>query len=136
MRKELPFIILTATATNTTKKIIINNLCMKDCVEIVANPNRPSTRYSVTEVDVQDLYSSFSWLIDSLEKQNITTPKVIIFCRRKPHMKELFIDSLFFPFLLSYLQCINYKLCGWRAKETLTGFYKVSSPLDLRILNM
>ena len=63
---------------------------MNDCVQITSNPNRQNTRYAVAEVDMDNLYSSFSWLIEELEKNNVKTPKVIIFCRRKQHMKELY----------------------------------------------
>ena len=39
LKKEVTFITLTVTATKSTKNIIINSLCMKGCVEILANPN-------------------------------------------------------------------------------------------------
>ena len=90
LKKEVPFITLTATATKSTKNIIINSLCMKGCVEILANPNRPSTRYSVAVIDIDDLYSSFRWLIEQLQNHNVNTPKVVFFCRQKQHMRDLF----------------------------------------------
>ena len=79
MRKEVPFITLTATATAATMAGIINDLCMQGCIEVLDSPNRPNTHYS-----------TFCWLIEALEKNNVSTPKVIIFCRRKQHMKELY----------------------------------------------
>ena len=90
MRKEVPFITMTATATAATKAGIIKDLCMQGCIEVLDSPNRPNTRYSVVEVNIDDLYSPFCWLIETLEKNNVSTPKVIIFCRRKQHMKELY----------------------------------------------
>ena len=90
MRKEVPFITLTATATAATKAGIIKDLCMQGCIEVLDSPNRPNTHYSVVEVNIDDLYSTFCWLIEALEKNNVSTPKVIIFCRRKQHMKELY----------------------------------------------
>lgn len=84
----MPFIALTATATNNIKETIISDLCMKDCVQITGNPNRRNTRYAVAEIDITNLYSSFSWLIDDLEQKTVNTPKVIIFCHRKQHAHE------------------------------------------------
>lgn len=51
----------------------------------------------MVEVNIDDLYSPFCWFIEMLEKNNVSTPKVIIFCRRKQHMKELY--ELFSQFL-------------------------------------
>ena len=90
MRREVPFITLTAAATAATKAGIINDLCLQGCIEVFDSPNRPNTCYSVVEVDIDDLYSPFCWLIEMLEKNNVSTPRVIIFCRRKQHMKELY----------------------------------------------
>lgn len=90
MRKELPFITLTAAATAATKAGIINDLCLQGCIEVFDSPNRPNTCYSVVEVNIDDLYSPFCWLIEMLEKNNVSTPKVIILCRRRQHMKYFF----------------------------------------------
>lgn len=90
MRREVPFITLTAAATAATKAGIINDLCLQGCSEVFDSPNRPNTCYSVVEVNIDDLYSPFCWLIEMLEKNNVSTSRVIIFCRRKQHMKELY----------------------------------------------
>ena len=90
IRKEVPFVTLTATATTIVKEQIIQNLCMQGCIQVLANPNRDNIRYAVVTVDIDNLYTSFSWLIDELLNKTVNTPKVIVFCRRKQHMKDLY----------------------------------------------
>lgn len=68
MRKEVPFITLTTTATAATKAGITKDLCMQGCIEVLDSPNRPTTRYAVVKVNIDDLYSPFCWLIETLEK--------------------------------------------------------------------
>ena len=57
---------------------------------MLGNSNRENIRYAVVTIDIENLYAAFSWLIDELIQKNINTQKVIVFCRRKQHMKELF----------------------------------------------
>ena len=63
---------------------------MQGCIQVLANPNRDNIRYAVVTVDIDNLYTSFSWLIDELLNKTVNTPKVIVFCRRKQHMKDLY----------------------------------------------
>ena len=90
IRKEVPFTTLTTTATAATKAGIKRDFCMLGCIEVLDSPNIPNTSYSVVEVNINGLYSPFCWLIEMLEKNNVSTTKVIIVCRRKQHIKELY----------------------------------------------
>lgn len=73
---------LTATATTIVKEQIIQNLCMQGCIQVLANPNRDNIRYAVVTVDIDNLYTSFSWLIDELNlNKTVNTPKVIVITR-------------------------------------------------------
>ena len=91
VHRDVPVIALTATATEATRNMIIKDLCMKDCVQILGDPNKSNIRYSViNDVDHEDLYGTFKFIIDDLEKNQIKATKVIVFCRRKGHVKELF----------------------------------------------
>ena len=60
---------------------------MQGCLEVLGNPNRENIRYAVVTIDIENLYAAFSWLIDELIQKNINTQKVIVFCRRKQHMR-------------------------------------------------
>ena len=63
---------------------------MKDCVEVLSLPNKLNTRYSVLTINVEDLYGVFSWLISELELEQLNARKVLIFCRKRAHVRELY----------------------------------------------
>lgn len=42
LHRDVPFVALTATATEETKKTIIKDLCMQHCVQIIGDPNEPN----------------------------------------------------------------------------------------------
>ena len=63
---------------------------MEDCVVVGSDPNRPITKYAIITPKTDSLYGWFEWLIRELEAEQQKTEKVIIFCRRKEHMKELY----------------------------------------------
>ena len=76
IRRDVPFVALTATATDAVRTTIIKDLCMFGCVQLLTVPNKPHTKFSVETVNVDDLYSTFSWLIDELEQKQQDTAKV------------------------------------------------------------
>lgn len=86
LRREVPFIALTATATDAVRTTIIKDLCMFDCVQLLTVPNKPHTKFSVETANVEDLYSTFSWLIDDIEQKQQKAAKVLIFCRKRAHV--------------------------------------------------
>ncbi len=90
VHRDVPFIALTATATEVTRKTIIEDLCMKGCVMILGDPNKQNIRYTVREIDQKNLYDTFKPIIDDLEENQVMATKVMVFCRRKEHVKELF----------------------------------------------
>ena len=63
---------------------------MKDCVQLVTIPNKTNIRCSVSAVESDDLSNSFKWLIDELKTKKLNTQKVLIFCRKKAHVKNLY----------------------------------------------
>lgn len=90
LKRDTPFIALTATATEEVRKTIIKDLAMKDCVQLVTVPNKQNIRFSVSSVDPDDLEKVFHWLIDELKSKQRKTQKVLIFCRRRANVKELY----------------------------------------------
>lgn len=63
---------------------------MKDCVQLITVPNKQNIRFSVSSVDPDDLETSFQWLIDDLKSKKRNTQKVLIFCRKRAHLRELY----------------------------------------------
>ncbi|XP_070577487.1 ATP-dependent DNA helicase RecQ-like [Ptychodera flava] len=86
---KVPVVTLTATATSGTRKVIIDDLCMKGCEVIIENPDKPNIKYNVINTD-DDLETVFMWLVDEIKLKQAETPRVIIFCRRRRHCSELF----------------------------------------------
>lgn len=90
IHRDVPFVTLTATATETVRKTIIKDLGMTGCVEILGDPNKTNVRYAMVDVDSCDLYGTFSVIIKDIEMNQNNATKVLVFCRRKEHVKELF----------------------------------------------
>ncbi|KAJ7380694.1 hypothetical protein OS493_007062 [Desmophyllum pertusum] len=63
---------------------------MNGCVEILGDPNKTNVRYTVVDSDSSDLYGSSSVIINDIEVNQINATKVLVFCRKKEHVKELF----------------------------------------------
>ncbi|KAK3718417.1 hypothetical protein QZH41_008818 [Actinostola sp. cb2023] len=87
LKRSTPFVALTATATDAVRKSIIKDLAMKDCVHLLTVPNKTNIRFSVSEVDPDDILASFKWLIDEVKAKQINTQKVLVFCRKKGSCK-------------------------------------------------
>ena len=90
LKRNTPFVALTATATKSVRGLIIKELAMEDCIELVTIPNKPNIRFSVAAIDSDDLSSSFQWLINELRTKKLNTQKVLVFCRKKSHLKDLY----------------------------------------------
>ncbi len=63
---------------------------MEGCVQIISNPNKPNIRYAVVNIDHNDIFGTFSHIINDIRENNIKASKVLVFCCRKEHVKELF----------------------------------------------
>lgn len=87
---DVPFITLTATAKETVRRTIIKDLGMDGCVKILGDPNKTNVRYAVVDIDSTSSYGSFSVIIKDVEIIQINATKVLVFCRKKEHVKELF----------------------------------------------
>lgn len=90
LKQGTPFIALTATATDAVRKVIIRDLSMENCVQLITVPNKQNIRFSVSSVDPDDLETSFQWLIDDLKSKKRKAEKVLIFCRKRAHLRELY----------------------------------------------
>ncbi len=90
LKKEVPFVALTATATEAVSKQIVLDLAMTGCVPIISLPDKPNTKFSVVSIDQEDLYGAFSWLINELDKSQLSAPKTLVFCRKRSHVRQLY----------------------------------------------
>ena len=70
---------------------------MQDFIEVTGDPDKPNIRYAVLDIDQSDLYRPFQHIITDLEMNNVNAAKVLVFCRRRESVRELyemFADSL------------------------------------------
>ena len=63
---------------------------MQHCVQIIGDPNKPNIPYAVVDIDHANLYETFKPIIDDIDERQLSATKVMVFCRRKEDMKELF----------------------------------------------
>lgn len=70
--REVPFVALTATATEATKKTIIKDFCMRNCVQILGDPNKPNIQYTVVDIDHGNLYDTFKPIIDDIDERQLS----------------------------------------------------------------
>ena len=86
---DVPVIALTATATKATREIIINDLCMKNCLEIILNPEKANFKYSVENCG-DDMSENFKWLLDLLYLHGSKCPRIIVFFRQIKQITEVY----------------------------------------------
>ena len=75
-------IALTATATSSTKKTIIDVLRMENPHTIFQNPSKPNVGYSVFYIPKErTLEDYFQWLDDDLLTQGTNSTRTIVYCQ-------------------------------------------------------
>lgn len=84
----MPVIALTATATNETKDIILKDLCMEQCYEVILNPDKRNITYWVFNMD--DITSNFQCLVNLLLTKKHETSRMLIFFRQIKHIAEVY----------------------------------------------
>ena len=90
LHHTVPFTTLTATANEKVRKDIKKNLGTNECIEILGDPNKTNVRYAVVGIDKDNLYWAFEHIIKDREVNQTKAEEVLVFCRRKEHVKELY----------------------------------------------
>ena len=85
----VPFVALTATASESSQTEICKSLEMVSPCIIAISPNRLNIRYSVYCVS-KDLELRFTWLLEELRSNQASTAKTIVFCRSILSCSELY----------------------------------------------
>ena len=79
---SVKMIALTATATSSTKKTIIDVLRMENPHTIFQNPSKPNVGYSVFYIPKdRTLEDYFQWLDDELLTQGTNSTRTIVYCQ-------------------------------------------------------
>ena len=89
VEKKVPVIALTATATQQTREIIMKDLSMENCTQIIVDPNKKNVKYSV-ENGCKEICDNFKWLLEMLASTGPECPRSIVFFRQIKHIVEVF----------------------------------------------
>ena len=88
---RVPFVALTATATNRTKLRIFELLEFESPKEISESPNKQNVRYSVQKLDTSlPLLENFRCLIKELMEKGKDSQRTIIYCQTIKQCSHLF----------------------------------------------
>ena len=88
MPPRTPFMALTATATKSDKAEVLSSLEMRGCIEVSASPDRPNIFYQVKRRT--RLEDDLEQVLTSLRTENITAPRVLVYCRSLDMCSDLF----------------------------------------------
>ncbi|XP_031556980.1 Werner syndrome ATP-dependent helicase-like [Actinia tenebrosa] len=84
-----PVLALTATATEEVRRETIEGLALKpDVHQIVVSPDRPNIYLYKAKVNKN--LKCFEWLISALKKDNLDTPKTIVYCKSQKQCGQLY----------------------------------------------
>ena len=90
---NLKFLILTATATQSTTDCIFNSLHIpiKKVYTVKSSPNRNNLKYSLQYVDNNmPLEIVFQGIIDDVLQNGVTTARTLIYCQTRKHCGLIF----------------------------------------------
>lgn len=77
---KAPMIALTATASRTTRGLLVQCLGLTNCVDVVLSPDRPNVRLSVARVTT-DFAETFCSLVHELRAKNVECERCLVYCR-------------------------------------------------------
>ena len=89
----IPFVSLTATATDKVQKFVMKSLALAKAFTIIEFPDRPNIKYVVIKTSSKPFTSpsSFMWLILKLKDLKEATPRTIIFCSSHVQFTSLYV---------------------------------------------
>ena len=81
---------LTATASVSTRKLILENLCMYNYTAVVRIPNRLNIKYSVVPICSSGFTEAFNSIIYNIVEKSQEADKTIIFCSTYKDIVDVF----------------------------------------------
>ncbi len=86
---NVKMLVLTATATPETVRVVSERLSMKNVVVVALPPNRPNIMYKVQPL--QNLEHFTTSLSTDLRRRGIAFPKTVIFCQKYTDCAQLYL---------------------------------------------
>ena len=140
---HVKLMVLTATATASTRKCVCKILGMIEPSIVAIAPNRPNIHYSV-EKRGESMESTFSGLVQELRTKRLDMPRVIIFCRSyedvghlytfmKTSLGQEFVEPIGAPNVARFRLVDMFTACTEKGvKDTIiSDFTNRTSPLRL-----
>ncbi len=90
MKLSTPIIALTATATKTVRRTVVESLAMRNYGVIEESPERSNVKYVVQKVFSKRWDEIFEWLCREVKDKQISTERIIIYCHSRKHVGELY----------------------------------------------
>ena len=90
MSHKVPFVALTATATNDTMQFIIENLCMYNTKIFIATPKKTNIKYAVINIASRDPFDLLYPIVQNLTEKGHEADEVLIFCRIVSDVRRIY----------------------------------------------
>lgn len=88
---ECPVLLMTATANKAARMKLQTMFCMKNCIEIIDNPDRDNIKLFVTKVkSTIPLSETFYFMIKKVKIEKDSCQRFIIFCQSIKTCSEIF----------------------------------------------
>eukprot|EP00794_Sanderia_malayensis_P002204 gene2204-2509_t len=120
VEKNIPFVAMTATATEMVRKEIIQNLQLQAPLQIIESPQRKNIRYSVFKMKEDNSSNLVDFLAKLLKKDGMQSERTIIFCRKLSHVRSLY-------------QKLNDELCTVFPNEKPYEKYQGNTDEDVKV---
>eukprot|EP00112_Aurelia_sp_Birch-Aquarium-sp1_P020529 Seg5310.3 transcript_id=Seg5310.3/GoldUCD/mRNA.D3Y31 product="ATP-dependent DNA helicase hus2/rqh1" protein_id=Seg5310.3/GoldUCD/D3Y31 len=90
VKKRMPFLVLTATATQQVTKAIIKKLELQRLLSFIKSPERTNIRYSLVSVQQNDPVKNLFYLLEEIRTEGCKAGRTLVFCRSKEHVRKLY----------------------------------------------
>ena len=87
--ENTPWLVLTATATKETIRLIQKSLNLTNVTFVKSSPNRENIVYSVSKITA-DIKTTFGWLLQEIENNGVQVDRTIIYCNQIKQCADIF----------------------------------------------
>ena len=81
LQSGVPFVALTATATESIKQDILHNLEMNECQIVYASPNRSNIYFAVNKK--ADDFTDLDFIVEALRTKKNKADRILVYCQTK-----------------------------------------------------
>ncbi|XP_033638558.1 ATP-dependent DNA helicase RecQ-like [Asterias rubens] len=125
---------MTATATTTVRRTIVDSLGMRNYSLIEVSPERHNIKYVVFKTADKNFESVFKWIADEILEKGRSTERMILYCQSRKNVSELhsFFCSLLPKVLYAFFEMYHTNTEGDVQKKIINSFAQEDG--EVRIL--